>query len=164
VFIGAGEGNRTLVFSLEGCRALSDYNARSDKSWPARPYEPSTLSAVVRTVDITTARAFEPPAAGAVRRNRHAHRAEVAAFRAEIADMVLLTHLIDVTDLHAIPNAEFLRAVADWRARALTRRPTCICCRATEFVAGAFLFASPSSAGAPASASVSGIARHAGPV
>src|SRR5882762_2489508 len=28
---GAGEGNRTLVFSLEGCRGLNTYNAHSDK-------------------------------------------------------------------------------------------------------------------------------------
>jgi hypothetical protein len=30
--IGAGEGNRTLVFSLEGFRRLNTVNARSDKS------------------------------------------------------------------------------------------------------------------------------------
>jgi hypothetical protein len=30
--IGAGEGNRTLVFSLEGFRRLNTFNARSDKN------------------------------------------------------------------------------------------------------------------------------------
>jgi len=36
--IGAGEGNRTLVFSLEGFRRLNTFNARSDKS----PQNPSS--------------------------------------------------------------------------------------------------------------------------
>src|SRR4051812_42956279 len=31
--IGAGEGNRTLVFSLEGVRQLNTFKARSDKSY-----------------------------------------------------------------------------------------------------------------------------------
>jgi hypothetical protein len=31
VAAGAGEGNRTLVFSLEGCRVLNAFNAYSDK-------------------------------------------------------------------------------------------------------------------------------------
>jgi hypothetical protein len=30
--IGAGEGNRTLVFSLEGCRVSSCFKAHSDKT------------------------------------------------------------------------------------------------------------------------------------
>jgi hypothetical protein len=34
--IGAGEGNRTLVFSLEGFRRLNTYNGPSDKS-PQNP-------------------------------------------------------------------------------------------------------------------------------
>jgi hypothetical protein len=46
--IGAGEGNRTLVFSLEGFRRLKPINARSDK-WPLLVrYEPKRLFGAVR--------------------------------------------------------------------------------------------------------------------
>jgi hypothetical protein len=46
--VGAGEGNRTLVFSLEGFRRLKPINARSDK-WPLLVrYEPKRLSDPVR--------------------------------------------------------------------------------------------------------------------
>jgi hypothetical protein len=107
---------------------------------------------------MTTARPFERVEAGAAHHpNRHARRREVVAFRAEIAAMVLTTHLIDADDLHDMPHAAFFeRAVADWRAR---RRSQCICCKEVVDDPGAFLFAHPSGAAVPTSASVSAICR-----
>jgi hypothetical protein len=46
--IGAGEGNRTLVFSLEGFRRLNTFNARSDKNALSAPIEPKRLFGAVR--------------------------------------------------------------------------------------------------------------------
>jgi hypothetical protein len=45
---GAGEGNRTLVISLEGLGTLSNFTARSDKLVLFRPLEPSQIFVSVR--------------------------------------------------------------------------------------------------------------------
>jgi hypothetical protein len=47
-FIGAGEGNRTLLFSLEGCRRLNTVNAHSDKTPPKATIEPQRKFRCVR--------------------------------------------------------------------------------------------------------------------
>jgi hypothetical protein len=47
-FIGAGEGNRTLVISLEGTGASSDFNARSDKQALIGILDPKQLVGAVR--------------------------------------------------------------------------------------------------------------------
>jgi len=42
--IGAGEGNRTLVFSLEGCRKQNNFNDYSDKTAQMRLLTPKGFS------------------------------------------------------------------------------------------------------------------------
>jgi len=44
--IGAGEGNRTLVFSLEGFRRLNTFNVRSDKSSRKAPLRANGFSSL----------------------------------------------------------------------------------------------------------------------
>jgi hypothetical protein len=51
--IGAGEGNRTLVISLEVTWALSDFNARSDNWALIGHFERKRLFAAVRTAHPT---------------------------------------------------------------------------------------------------------------
>ena len=46
--IGAGEGNRTLVISLEGVGTLCDFTAHSDKSAPFGPFESKRVFGAVR--------------------------------------------------------------------------------------------------------------------
>jgi hypothetical protein len=46
--IGAGEGNRTLVISLEGVGTLSNFTARSDKMALFGPFEPNGIFVSVR--------------------------------------------------------------------------------------------------------------------
>ncbi|MFZ1152018.1 MAG: hypothetical protein WAR76_20170, partial [Xanthobacteraceae bacterium] len=46
---GAGEGNRTLVISLEGFYPVSNFNSYSDKSAPYRQVEAKQLIRLVRT-------------------------------------------------------------------------------------------------------------------
>ena len=59
--VGAGEGNRTLVISLEGVRAFGAFNAFSDKNRLSGPFEPKREFAAVRTLarcaDLTAATA-----------------------------------------------------------------------------------------------------------
>jgi hypothetical protein len=47
--VGAGEGNRTLVFSLEGLRRLKPYNACLDKTTLTCPIDPKPISVAVQT-------------------------------------------------------------------------------------------------------------------
>ena len=47
--IGAGEGNRTLVFSLEGVERASNINASSDNAPPTRTIVTKRLFGFVRT-------------------------------------------------------------------------------------------------------------------
>jgi hypothetical protein len=48
VWSGAGEGNRTLVISLEGVGTLSNFTARSDKTALFGAFEPNGISVAVR--------------------------------------------------------------------------------------------------------------------
>ena len=50
--VGAGEGNRTLVISLEGIGALYDLNAPSDKSARSDTFERKRLIGPVRTLNV----------------------------------------------------------------------------------------------------------------
>jgi hypothetical protein len=46
--IGEGEGNQTLVISLEGCCDLNDFQARLTKSARFRGFEPKPIIRPVR--------------------------------------------------------------------------------------------------------------------
>jgi hypothetical protein len=61
--IGAGEGNRTLVISLEDIRELQSLNAHSDKTALKRRFDHKQLISPVRTHNIV---AQHPPRAGTV--------------------------------------------------------------------------------------------------
>jgi hypothetical protein len=87
--------------------------------------------------------------------NRHQRRADLRSFRREVHRDHILTHLVDANaDLSGFPLLS--RAAAYWRSGIPTRKPYCICCKASfaEAAPGAYLFATPPGAAGIASVSV----------